>query len=133
MPKLRPNQPCPLHEGSRICCGRQAVTRIRSIGKWEQVRPGVRRIWDELLGKFRWKLSQAEVRKVIDRKLRENGGTCGICGEKIDDYQDVVPDHKEPKGMGGARADDGENGSNLQPAHWNCNAEKGSKRCLKRT
>lgn len=127
MPRLKPNQVCPIHR-RRDCCGRGTVTRIRSIGKWEQVRPGVRRIWDEILGKFRWLLSPAERRKVIARKLRENGNTCGICTHPITDYRDVVPDHIEPKGMGGARADDGENGSNLQPAHSACNMEKGSKR-----
>lgn len=125
--KLKPNQICPLHR-RKDCCGREARTRIRSIGKWEQVRLGVRRIWDELLGKFRWKLSPAERRKVVERKLRENGGICGICALPIVDCRDVVPDHIEPKGMGGARADDGENGSNLQPAHSRCNLEKGSKR-----
>ena len=109
--RLKPNQRCPIHR-STICCGREATTRIRSIGKWEQVRSGVRRIWDEILGKFRWKLSPAERRKVIDRKLQQNGGTCGICNKPISDYREAVPDHIEPKGMGGARADDGENGSN---------------------
>jgi len=41
---------------------------------------------------------------------------------------DVVPDHIEPKGMGGGFYDDGENGSNLQPAHNACNLAKGSRR-----
>jgi len=97
--------------------------------KWEQVRPGIRRIKDEHSPTgYRWKLSQAEREKVILRKLRDNGGTCGICGEPITDMGDVVPDHVEPKGMGGAWYDDGENGANLQPAHNQCNLMKSSQR-----
>jgi 5-methylcytosine-specific restriction endonuclease McrA len=125
--KLKPKELCPLHR-RRDCCGRQNVTRVRSIGKWEQVRPGVRRIWDEILGKFRYKLSPAERRKVILRKLQANGCTCGICDLPIEDMRDVVADHIAPKGMGGARADDGDFGANLQPAHNRCNMEKGSRR-----
>jgi 5-methylcytosine-specific restriction endonuclease McrA len=124
---LKPKEMCPLHHKT-TCCRREEVARGRKASKWEQVRPGIRRFWDEHLKKFRYKLSPAMRRSVINRKLRENGGVCGICGKQIEDYRDVVPDHKEPKGMGGARADDGLEGSNLQPAHSKCNLEKGSKR-----
>ncbi len=130
--KLKNGQLCPLHR-RRNCCGRDdspSVFRKKS-GKWETVRVGVRKIRDEHSPTgYRWKLSQSEREKVILRKLRENGGTCGICGFAIEDISDVVPDHIEPKGMGGAFADDGENGANLQPAHSKCNLEKGSKRML---
>jgi hypothetical protein len=27
---------------------------------------------------------------------------CGICHEDFSDYNAIVPDHKNPKGMGGA-------------------------------
>jgi hypothetical protein len=38
----------------------------------------------------------------------------------------VVPDHKNPKGMGGAWRDD--HSDNIQATHWWCNGEKGSTR-----
>jgi hypothetical protein len=128
--KLKANQFCPLHR-RRNCCGREDVPRftLRKAGKWEQVRVGVRRIKDEHSPTgYRWKLSQSEKEKVILRKLQQNGGICGICQGAIEDMSDVVPDHIEPKGMGGGFADDGENGSNLQPAHSECNMDKGSRR-----
>lgn len=50
---------------------------------------------------------------------------CGICGERITDFNDLVPDHIEPGKMGGCRDHSDEN---LQPAHWLCNLQKGSKR-----
>jgi hypothetical protein len=37
----------------------------------------------------------------MNRKIREQGGKCAICNEEFTDYNDVVPDHKNPKGMGG--------------------------------
>lgn len=128
--RLKSGALCPLHR-RRDCCGRADFPRSfrKKASKWEQVRPGVRRIRDEHSPTgYRWKLSQAELEKVILRKLRENGGLCGICGDPITDMSDVVPDHIEPKGMGGAWYDDGENGSNLQPAHNECNIQKGSRR-----
>src|SRR5215469_17434731 len=35
----------------------------------------------------------------------------------------IVPDHKHPKGMGGAWRDD--HPDNIQATHWWCNGEKG--------
>lgn len=127
MPRLRKNEMCPIHR-STWCCGRKEINVPKKGSKWETVRAGIRRYWDERLKKYRYRLSPAMRRAVINRKLRDNGGICEICGKPIEDYRDVVPDHKEPKGMGGARADDGVEGVNLQPAHSRCNLEKGSKR-----
>jgi len=50
---------------------------------------------------------------------------CGICRLLIVGWGDMVPDHIKPGKMGGCK-DNSE--SNLQPAHWWCNNEKGSKR-----
>ena len=44
----------------------------------------------------------------------------------IADYNDIVPDHRDPKGMGGAWRDD--HPDNIQATHWWCNGEKGSTR-----
>ena len=42
------------------------------------------------------------------------------------DVRDVVPDHREPRGMGASWRDD--HPDNIQAAHRRCNQEKGSKR-----
>jgi hypothetical protein len=39
-------------------------------------------------------------------------------------YNDIVPDHIDPRGMGGARRDD--HPDNIQAVHFWCNGEKGS-------
>jgi hypothetical protein len=68
--------------------------------------------------------SPAEMRKLLKRKVVEQNNQCAICHEEFTDYNDVVPDHKEPKGMGGAWRDD--HPENIQATHWWCNEEKGS-------
>lgn len=131
--KLKAKEMCPLHR-RRDCCGRSEFHRYERIkhSKWTQVRPGVRKLADDTVpGGWRYLLSSGERRKVIMRKLDANGHTCGICDKPIEDMRDVVPDHIEPKGMGGARADDGKDGANLQPAHNSCNIAKGSQRNFK--
>jgi len=41
------------------------------------------------------------MRKLLNRKIRQQGGICAICHEEFTDFNDIVPDHKNPKGMGG--------------------------------
>lgn len=130
MKGLKANALCPIHR-RRDCCGRSEVHRYirKAHTKWETVRTGVRRIKDEHADHsdgFRYKLSPAEMRKVIDQKIREQWALCSICDQPLTDYNDVVPDHKKPKGLGGARRDD--RAENIGAAHSNCNIEKGSKR-----
>ena len=43
------------------------------------------------------------MRKLLKRKIAEQNRTCAICLEEFTNYSYVVPDHREPKGMGGAR------------------------------
>ncbi len=62
------------------------------------------------------------MRKLLNRKIVEQNRICPICLEEFTDYNDVVPDHKEPKGMGGAWRDD--HPDNIQATHWWCNEEK---------
>jgi hypothetical protein len=65
--------------------------------------------------------------KLMNRKIREQGGKCAICNEEFTNYNDVVPDHhRDPKGMEGAWRDD--HPDNIQAVHWWCNSEKGSTR-----
>jgi hypothetical protein len=66
------------------------------------------------------------MRKLLKREVTEQNRICAICRREFTDYNDVVPDHKDPKGMGGAWRDD--HPDNIQAAHRWCNGEKGSTR-----
>jgi hypothetical protein len=118
--KLRPNETCPIHR-SLSCCGREPAVRIRVLHL------GVRRVEDPHHPRgYRELRSPAEMRKLLNRKIAEQNGICAICLEPFTDYNDVAPDHKNPKGMGGAWRDD--HPDNIQATHWWCNGEKGSTR-----
>jgi 5-methylcytosine-specific restriction endonuclease McrA len=52
-------------------------------------------------------------------------GFCAIC-EKPVPLEEATVDHILPRGMGGGKRDD--RLGNLQPAHWKCNVQKGSRR-----
>ena len=122
--KLRYNEKCPIH-GGYVCCGREH--REKQSTKWEYVRPGVKRIRDEHSPDgFRYKLSKAEMERVLRMKIRDQKGLCAICREEMSDIRDVVPDHQEPKGMGGGQRDD--RPENIRAVHSRCNLEKGSRR-----
>ena len=119
--RLRPNQLCPIHR-SQFCCGREAIPRER-----RQRQLGVRRIDDPHHPRgYREIRSNAEMRKLMDNKIVAQNGECAICHEKFTDYSDIVPDHINPRGMGGAWRDD--HPANIQAVHWWCNGEKGSSR-----
>jgi 5-methylcytosine-specific restriction endonuclease McrA len=66
------------------------------------------------------------MRKLLNRKIVEQDGKCAICRAAFTDYNEIVPDHIEPKGMGGAWRDDSP--ENIQAVHRRCNLEKGSRR-----
>lgn len=128
--KLKRNERCPIHR-RRDCCGRAEIfTYVRKAHtKWEQVRPGVRRIRDEHADHpdgYRYKLSPAEMKKVLNQKIAKQSGQCAECGITFSDYSQVEPDHIKPKGMQGGRADDRE--SNIRALCHNCNFSKGSRR-----
>lgn len=118
--KLRANEVCPIHR-SVSCCGRERISKPRLIGL------GVQRVDDPHHPRgFRELRSSAEMRKLLNRKIREQAGICAICREEFTDYNDVGPDHLNPKGMGGAWRDD--HPENIQAVHWWCSDEKGSTR-----
>lgn len=130
MPKLKLNERCPIHR-KYGCCGRELFSPIapKSKSKWETLRPGVRRIKDEHADHpdgFRYKLSPAEMKKVLNRKITAQDGICAVCNERMTTYSEVAPDHIKPKGLGGGRRDD--RPDNIQATHEWCNNEKGSKR-----
>src|ERR1700722_2915327 len=93
--KLRPHEYCPIHR-SLSCCRREASHRARIL------QPGVRRVEDpHHLRGYRELRSPAEMCKLLKRKVREQNGICAICHEEFTDYSDIVPDHRDPKEMGG--------------------------------
>ena len=118
--KLRTNELCPIHR-STSCCGREAIPKVRVMG------PGVQRVEDPHHPRgYRELRSPAEMKKLLKRKIVDQNNTCAICLVEFTDYNDIVPDHIEPKGMGGARRDD--HPDNIQAVHYWCNGEKGSVR-----
>ena len=119
--KLRRNEYCPVHR-SFFCCGREPVQKIR-----RQKQFGVQRIEDPYHPSgYRELRSNQEMRKLINRKITEQNRKCAICEESFTSYSDIVPDHINPRGMGGAWRDD--HPDNIQAVHWWCNGEKGSSR-----
>ena len=118
--KLRRNEFCPIHR-SLFCCGREQAQKERRL------RLGVQRIEDPHHPRgYREVRSPAEMRKLLNRKISEQGGRCGICHEPFTDCSEIFPDHIEPRGLGGARRDD--HSDNIQAVHRRCNLHKGSRR-----
>jgi len=109
--RLRPNEFCPIHR-SISCCGRGLIPKPRLI------RLGVQRIEDPHHREDIENWSPAEMRKLLNRKIVEQDRKCAICHEEFTHYNDIVPDHKDPKGMGGAWRDD--HPDNIQATHWWC-------------
>jgi hypothetical protein len=67
----------------------------------------------------------AAMRVLLNQKILDQEGCCALCGNPFEDYNDVFPDHRRPRGMGGAWRDD--HPDNICAAHRLCNFEKGSK------
>jgi hypothetical protein len=119
--KLRRKEFCPIHR-SISCCGRELVqkgSRVRRLGVQRIEDPHHPRGYRELR-------SKAVMRKLLNRKIVEQNRQCAICQVTFTSYSDVVPDHIDPRGMGGARRDD--HPENIQAVHFWCNREKGSMR-----
>jgi hypothetical protein len=53
-----------------------------------------------------------------NRNIVEQDRKCAICHEEFTDYNDVVSDHEDPRGMGGAWRDD--RPDNIRATHWCC-------------
>jgi hypothetical protein len=94
--RLRRNERCPIHR-SLFCCGREPTRKERKI----IIMMGVQRVKDPHHPRgYRELRSPAEMRKLLNRKIIEQDRKCAICHEEFTDYNDVVPDHRNPKGMG---------------------------------
>ena len=108
MKALGKNERCPIH--SRFnCCGRDAK-KINSFSKTPKFKAPVTKVDDEH----------------HPRGYREIRNKMGGCGQPFENIADVVPDHIDPRGNGGAWRDDHQD--NIQAMHRWCNSAKGSKR-----
>lgn len=124
--KLRRNERCPVH-GRMNCCGRERFQTMRQARKYQSFEPGVRRVVDEHHPRgYREIRSAAALRRLLNRKIVEQERICALCEKEFTEYQDIVADHVEPRGMGSARRDD--HPENIQAVHRLCNQEKGSQR-----
>ena len=65
--------------------------------------------------------SNAEMRKLMDRKIAAQNGACPLGKSQFTEYSDIVPDHIPPRGMGGAWRD---HPDNIQAVHWWGNGER---------
>lgn len=118
---LRRKELCPIHR-SLYCCGREALPKSRKTRKL-----AIERIDDPHHPRgYRELRSNAEMRKLLNRKITEQNRRCALCDSLFTNYDDIVPDHINPKGMGGAWRDD--HPENIQAVHWWCNGDKGSSR-----
>ena len=85
--KLRRNEYCPIHR-SLFCCGREHGPKERRF------QLGVQRIEDPHHPRgYRELRSPAEMRKLLNRKIADQGGKCSICHESFTEYGEIVPDH----------------------------------------
>lgn len=90
--RLRRNQLCPIHR-SFACCGREPVLKER---RTQQI--GIRRIDDLQHPRgYREIRSNAEMRKLMDRKIAAQNGVCPLCMGQFTEYSDIVPDHINPE------------------------------------
>jgi len=122
--QLRKGDLCPVHR-SFYCCGRKASAiprRVRVVAGF-----GVEHVLDEHHPRgYREKRSREAMRRLLNQKIVEQEMCCSLCGKEFTDYREIVPDHTEPRSLGGARRDD--HPSNITASHRLCNSEKGSRR-----
>lgn len=124
--KLGLKDRCPIHNRFD-CCGRKERKKSAIKSKWVQIGPGIYKIVDPHHPRgYRIRRSKSAMTKLLEKKVIEQYCACCICLELFTDAADITPEHKEPRGIGGAWRDDHED--NIGAAHSWCNGEKGSKR-----
>jgi hypothetical protein len=118
--RLRPNEFCPIHK-SLSCCGRETLPKPRLV------RFGVQRVEDPHHPRvYRELRSAAEMRKLLNRKVRQQAGNMRDLPRKVHRLQRHRSRSQESQGNGRAWTDD--HPDNIQATHWWCNEEKGSTR-----
>ena len=92
--KLRKNEYCPIHR-SLFCCGREQSKMER------QLRLGIQRIEDPHHPRgYRELRSPAEMRKLLNRKVAEQGGKCVILPQRVHGLQRHSPRPQRAEGNG---------------------------------
>ena len=87
--RLRRNEFCPIHK-SLSCCGRETFPKPRLV------RLGVQRVEDPHHPRgYRELRSPAEMRKLLNLKVRQQAGICAICHEEFTDYNEIMPHHRK--------------------------------------
>lgn len=126
---LKLGERCPLHR-RKDCCGRTAVAKVKVHSHKRLMSSGIWRIEDPTHPRgYREQCSPAVLRKRKARLVESQiNPYCWLCGESFTDYNEIELEHKQPKGMNGARRDD--HWENLALAHHKCNSAKGSRRIL---
>lgn len=121
--RLRRNQPCPLHNNSRFCCGRESRTKAKAQ-KFPS-RNGVTQMPGD-----REVCTPAVLRRRKDILIRKHP-FCAACeildpdNAKFTEYDQIELAHRESKGNGGFKHDD--SWPNLCLMHKACNREQGSR------
>lgn len=91
--RLRRNQLCPIHR-SLACCGRELARNERRTRQM-----GVRRIDDpQHPREYREIRSDAEMRKLMDRKITAQNGVCALCKGAVHGLQRRCPGEWEERG-----------------------------------
>lgn len=123
--RLGYNQRCPIHKTYSCECR----PKERAHRKYDSFEPGVTRIPDSTVPRgYRERRSPAAMKRVLLQKIEKQNGFCYWCPKKFQSIDEAVPDHVEPRSMGGARRDDHD--SNIVASCSDCNNDKGSKRNL---
>lgn len=119
--RLKLNERCPLHKGSKTCCGRGDFTPIKK--KQEVARKklghGVYELPDGRIYR------DAGAMKRVKDELLKYGRGCAACDEPFLEYGDIALAHIESKGMNGHKRDDAI--GNLTLMHHLENLEQGSR------
>src|SRR6266478_3051162 len=90
--RLRPNEFCPFTDQRRAVGGNSYRDQTDQAWKFSELKIRVTRVD---IGNSD---HPAEMRKLMNRKIVEQSGICPICHEEFTNYNDIVPDHREPKG-----------------------------------
>ena len=102
-----------------FCCGRGTMLKCKRPPQM-----GIRRINDPLHARGYPEICpNAEMRKLLHKKMVTQSCKCAICKVIFTDYTDIVPDHINPCVVGGAAWRD-DHPENIRAVHWWCNGNR---------
>jgi hypothetical protein len=107
--KLRPNERCPIHRGSKTCCGRaqERPRAERPVPKYRLISLGTKLYPDGHIER-----TPAALRARKDSLLRQCC-PCAACGQLFTEYSQVELAHRLAKGMNGWKRDDSDSNTTL--------------------